>query len=132
MRKLLIPLIAAALAVAAGAHAQSGDGGGGHRGHGGRGRPSPDGSPTPPGAAVARPPPPPKPANQIEIVGVVKAIDADAKSITIAYDEVEALNWPRGVQPFSVYRASLLQNVVIGEKIRFKLDGQRIAELKPF
>lgn len=110
------------------AHAQSGGGHGGRRG--GRGQPSSSG-PTPPSASAAAPTVP-KPENQIEIVGVVRAIDLDAKRIIIAYDAVDALNWPRGTMPFSVYQASLLKGVTVGEKVRFRLDSQRISDLRPF
>jgi Cu/Ag efflux protein CusF len=65
-------------------------------------------------------------------VGVVRAIDPDAKRITIDYEAVEALDWPRGSMPFAVYRAALLDNVTVGEKVRFKLDAQQITELRPF
>jgi Cu/Ag efflux protein CusF len=111
------------------AHAQAGGGGhgGGHRG---QAKPS-SGAPTP-AAAPAAAPTVLKPENQIEIVGVVRAIDLDAKRVTIAYDAVDALNWPRGTMPFSVYQASLLNGVTVGEKVRFKLDSQRISDLAPF
>jgi len=111
------------------AHAQAGGGGhgGGHRG---QGKPS-SGAPTP-AAAPAAAPTVLKPENQIEIVGVVRAIDLGAKRVTIAYDAVDALNWPRGTMPFSVYQASSLRGVTVGEKVRFKLDSQRISELRPF
>ena len=62
----------------------------------------------------------------------MRGIDLDAKRVTIAYDAVDALNWPRGTMPFSVYQASLLQGVTVGEKVRFKLDSQRISDLRPF
>lgn len=62
----------------------------------------------------------------------MRAIDLRAGQITIAYDAVDALNWPRGTMPFSVYQASLLKGVTVGEKVRFKLDSQRISELRPF
>jgi Cu/Ag efflux protein CusF len=110
------------------AHAQAGGGhDGGHRGQG-----KPSSRASTPAAAPAAAPTVLKPENQIEIVGVVRAIDLDAKRITIAYDAVDALNWPRGTMPFSVYQASLLQGVTVGEKVRFKLDSQRISDLKPF
>jgi Cu/Ag efflux protein CusF len=119
----VIVLVAAQIA-----HAQTGGGhGGGHRG---QGKPPPSGSAPAPTPASA--PTVPKPENQIEIVGVVRAIDPAAKRITITYDAVDALNWPRGTMPFSVYQASLLRGVTVGEKVRFKLDSQRISELKPF
>jgi Cu/Ag efflux protein CusF len=70
--------------------------------------------------------------NQIEIVGVVKAVDLDAKRITIAYEAVDGLNWPAGTMPFAVYQADLLKTVSVGERVRFKLDGQQISELTPY
>ena len=74
---------------------------------------------------------PAKPENQIVIVGVVTAIDPDAQRITIAYEAVDELNWPRGTMPFAVYKADLLKTVTVGERVRFKLDSQRITELTP-
>jgi Cu/Ag efflux protein CusF len=133
MFKRVAPLLAIFLAVATTAQAQSGPGGGGPGGGGGRGGhgggrapPSSGGSPT---NAAAPAPKPPKPENQIEIVGVVTAIDLDAQRITIAYEAVDELNWPHGTMPFAVYKAELLKTVTVGERVRFKLDGQRITEL---
>ena len=62
---------------------------------------------------------------------MVTAIDLDAQRITIAYDAVDELNWPRGTMPFAVYKADLLKTVSVGERVRFKLDSQRITELSP-
>ncbi len=123
----LAPVLVLCVLVATVAHAQSGPG----RGHGGRSKPSPSGS-SPAPAAPAAPVPPNKPTNQIEIVGVVKAIDLATRRITIAYDAVDELNWPRGTMPFQVYKAGLLTGVAVGEKVRFKLDSQQISDLKPF
>jgi Cu/Ag efflux protein CusF len=132
MFKRVTPLLAIFLVVATAAQAQSGPGGGGpgggRGGHGG-GRAPPSGGVTTSAAAPA--PRPPKPENQIEIVGVVTAIDLDAGRITIAYDAVDELNWPHGTMPFAVYKADLLKTATVGERVRFKLDGQRITELGP-
>ena len=70
------------------------EGGGGH-GHGGHKQPSSDTTTpaAPPPAPVVKPP---KPENQIEIVGVVKAIDPDTKRITIAYDAVDGCSGRAG------------------------------------
>jgi len=65
-------------------------------------------------------------------VGVVKAIDADAGRLTIAYDTVEALDWPPGTQPFPVAKTALLNGVTVGEKVAFTLDSGSIATLRPF
>ena len=106
------------------AHAQSGQG----RGHGGRTPPSSGGSSSASSAPAAKPP---KPVNQIEIAGVVTGIDLDAQRITIAYDAVDELGWPRGTMPFAVYKPELLKTVTVGERVRFKLDSQRITDLTP-
>jgi hypothetical protein len=133
----VVPLLAIFLLFATSAQAQFGGGGmggggmgGGHaRGGGGRSAPSDTSSPAPP---PIPPPKPAKPENQIEIVGVVQAVDPGASRVTIAYDANDELNWPRGVMPFSVYKSDLLKTVTVGEKVRFTLDGQQIAELRPF
>jgi hypothetical protein len=127
MFRRVVSLLLMVLAAGASAHAQSGPG----RGHGGRTPPSSGGSSSP-GARPIPPPKPAKPTNQIDIVGVVTAIDLDAQRVTIAYEAVDELNWPRGTMPFAVYSAGLLRTVTVGERVRFKLDGQRITELTPF
>src|ERR1700694_2198476 len=100
MLKRVVPLLMIFAVAATSANSQSSPG----RGHGGRGRPSPGGSPSP-GAAPTRAAKPPRPTNQIVIVGVVKAIDADARRVTIAYEAVDELIWPSGTMPFAVYKA---------------------------
>lgn len=105
---------------------------------GGRGRHNPSGQ-TPSSSSTgtytpppAPPPKPPTPLNQSEIVGVVKAIDPAAARVTIAYEAVDARNWPAGTNSFTVYKAALLNNVTVGERVRFKLDDQQITELLPY
>ena len=132
MRRLAPVFLVIVLVSAASAQAQSGGGGGGRGGHGGRGgQPS---SPESPASNAVQAPavPPPKPENQIEIVGVVRAIDPGASQVTIAYDAVDELNWPPGTMPFTVYKADLLKAVTVGERVRFKLDSQRIVELTAY
>ena len=73
-----------------------------------------------------------KPANEIEIVGVVRSIAPDTGRVTIAYDAVDGLGWPAGTMPFVVAKSALLKDVTVGEKVRFRLDSQQIADLKPF
>jgi Cu(I)/Ag(I) efflux system protein CusF len=70
--------------------------------------------------------------NKIEIVGVVRAIDPEAGRVTIGYDPVEALNWPAGTMPFAVSKADVLKGVTIGEKVRFRLESQKIVDLQAF
>lgn len=118
MNKRAIPALMIVLAAASAAQAQGGGGRGGSRG----------------GQAQSRPPAPPaaKPFAEPEIIGVVKAIDAATGRVTIAYERVEALGWPAGAQPFGVAKAALLKGLTVGEKVRFSLEGQRIATVRPF
>ncbi len=102
MFKRAAALLTIGLMFASAAQAQSGGGGRGHGGGGGRGG-HPQGAARPPAAAPA------KPFTQPEIVGVVKAVDLDTGRVTIAYEAVEALDWPAGAQPFPVSKAALLR-----------------------
>lgn len=131
-------LMIVGLFVAGAAQAQAGGGpdggggpGGGGHGRGGHGRGG-GGSETSRPAKPDRPAPPDKPVNQIEIVGVVRAIDPKTERITIAYDAVDELNWQPGVLPFVVGKSAMLNAVTVGQKVRFKLDSQRISEIRPF
>lgn len=124
MLKRALPLLMIGLMAASAAQAQSG-GGRGHGG-GGRGAHAPGGSAAPPAAPAA------KPFSQPEIVGIVRTIDLDAGRITIAYEPVEALDWPAGTQPFTVSKSALLKDLTVGEKIRFTLESQQIAAIRPF
>ena len=72
------------------------------------------------------------PADKADIIGVVKAIDPAADRVTIAYQPVEALNWPAGVMPFVVAKSALLNEVAVGEKVRFRLESQQIYVLQAF
>jgi Cu/Ag efflux protein CusF len=127
MLKRLAPLLMICLVAASAAQAQGGGGrgrGGGGGGGGGKGGPPAGGS-----APSAKPA---KPFTEPEIVGVVKVIDPDTGRVTIAYEPVEALNWPAGTQPFLVSKTALLKDLTVGEKVRFKLESQQIATIRPF
>jgi len=140
MSKPLIPCLAILLAAAAftTAQAQYGGGGmggggmGGGGGHRGASQPEPstesDPDPVPPPEAVH----PLTPLNKIQIVGVIKAIDPVTDRITIAYEPVDALNWPAGTMPFGVANTALLKDATVGEKVRFKLESQQISDLAPY
>jgi hypothetical protein len=125
MRKIATAVLTIALVAATAVHAQSPGGRGGHGGRRGSGSP-------PPATADAPRPARPVPLNQIEIIGVVQAIDPAAERVTIAYDAVDQLNWPAGAMPFAVGKSGLLGDVKVGQKVRFKLENQRITDLKPF
>jgi Cu/Ag efflux protein CusF len=130
---ILIVLMAATVAHAqmgggggggGGGHGRGGGGGGGGRG-GGSGGAKPASAPAAPKASAT-------PVNQIQIVGVVKAIDAQTGRVTIAYEAVEPLNWPAGSQPFPVAKTAMLATTAVGQKVRFTVDSGQISTLKPF
>jgi Cu/Ag efflux protein CusF len=133
MRKITLVILAAVLATATAAQAQmQGGGGSGGRGHGG-GRHG-GGKSGPPPVATADDAPAPRPAalNQIVIVGVVRSLDLAAERVTISYDAVDQLGWPAGVMPFALGKPGLLSDVKVGQKVRFRLENQRIVEIGPF
>jgi len=134
MFRRLVPILLLFLAVGTAAHAQYGGGsGGGRGGRGGQGQ-QPSGSSSGTPAATPAPPPPkaPKPMNEIQIVGVVQAIDPDAKRVTITYDANDELNWPRGTTQFGVYTADVLKTVKVGERVRFTLDSDQISDIAAY
>ena len=125
------------LAIAGAAQAQVGGGGGygggGHgRGGGGGGGKAPPTSTDQTAPLLDPRPKPPPPTDQVEIVGVVRDVDAAGGRITIAYDEVEALNWPAGSLPFQVAMSDLMKGVTVGEKVRFKISSQQIWAIEPY
>ncbi|MDR3510489.1 MAG: copper-binding protein [Caulobacteraceae bacterium] len=128
MRKPIVFLVMIFLMAGASAHAQMGGG----RGPGPGGGP---GGPPPDGAGLPPPPAPVKakiPTNQVQIVGVIKAIGPEPDRVTIAYEPVEALNWPAGTMPFVVEKTDLLKGASVGEKVSFRLDSQQISDLQPY
>ena len=148
MSKPLIPCLAIFLATAAFTTAQAQYGGGGMGGggmggggmggggmgggHRGANRPAPSTDSGPDPAPAPEPVHPLTPLNKIQIVGVIKAIDPVSDRITIAYEPVDALNWPAGTMPFGVANTALLKNATVGEKVRFKLESQQISDLAPY
>jgi hypothetical protein len=143
-RVLILPLIFT-LAAAGAADAQYGGGlgGGGGMGggmggggiggahHGGRQQhedPTPEPAPDP---DANKPLPPTTPLAKVQIIGVITGIDAPSGRVTITYDEVDALNWPRGTTPFQVERPELLTGLSVGEKVRFHVESQQISSISP-
>ena len=125
MFKPTIPVLTLCLLAASAANAQTG--GGRHGGRGGGSNPT-----SPSSASPAAATPPQTPTNEIDIVGVIKAIGPEPDRITISYDAVDALNWPAGTLPFVVSKPALMQGVTVGEKVRFRLDSQQISDLRPY
>jgi Cu/Ag efflux protein CusF len=120
------------LLAATSAHAQIGGGGGRGGGGGGRGggQKAPPSSSAP--TASSTPIPRQTPLSEISIVGVIRAIDAAGGRVTIAYEPVDALDWPAGTMPFVVAKPTLLDGATVGEKVRFKLESQQISWLTAF
>ena len=126
-------ILLAALMVATPALAQMGGGAGGgggggrHGGGGGSKKSQPTAS-----APAAAPLPPETPVNEVEIIGVVRSVDAQNGRVTIAYEASEALNLPAGTQPFDVAKTSLLKSATVGAKVRFQLESHQISAIRPF
>jgi Cu/Ag efflux protein CusF len=135
MLKRVAPVLVV-LMLASAAHAQMGGGGGmggGHRGGGGGGgKGGGSGGSKPASSSNAPPSKAATPVNQLQFVGVVKAIDVPTGRITIAYEPVEAINWPAGMQPFPVAKTAMLTAATVGQKVRFNLDSGEISALAPF
>jgi Cu/Ag efflux protein CusF len=135
MLKRLAPILVL-LMTASVAHAQMGGGmgggGGGHRGGGGGGGKGGGSGGSKPASSSGAPAKPTTPVNQLQFVGVVKAIDVPTGRITIAYEPVEAINWPAGTQPFPVAKTAMLTAATVGQKVRFNLDSGEISALTPF
>jgi Cu/Ag efflux protein CusF len=136
MFKRVIPILVICLMAAPAAHAQypgggggggggGSGGGGGGRGHGGGGK---SGGAAPAGGPASKP----RPFTEPEIIGVVQAIDPATGRVTIAYEPVEALGWPAGTMPFPVGKTAMLYVATVGQKVRFRLEDQQIADIKPF
>ncbi len=109
-----------------------GGGGGGRHGGGGRGNQQPSAPTSGPPAAKTNVISADKPASKIEIVGVIKEIDRTTGRVTIAYEPVDELNWPRGTMPFPVSEDSVLTGAAVGQKVRFKVDSHEIYEMRPY
>jgi Cu/Ag efflux protein CusF len=136
MSKRILPIVMLALAICSAAEAQSGGGGGGGGGRrggggGGKGGRAPS-SQAPAQKTEAAPVTAPTPVDQVEIVGVVKALGPEPGQVTIAYDAVDALNWPPGTSPFALGKPELLNGVTVGEKVRFRLESHKISQLSAF
>ena len=67
--------------------------------------------------------------------GVVRAIDAAHRSVTIDGDAIAAIGMPAMTMPYTVRRASLLAGLRVGEKIRYTLgrhgDAMLVDAIEP-
>jgi Cu(I)/Ag(I) efflux system periplasmic protein CusF len=53
--------------------------------------------------------------------GVVRRIDAQAGTITVAHEPIPALNWPAMVMAFAVQSRDMLTSVTVGAHVHFTL-----------
>ena len=106
MKTFLAAMGALALATAAQAQQHDHGGHGAHAGH------------AAPAAAVA------------PGVGVVKALDARAGTITIAHEPIKALNWGAMTMAFKAADPALLRAAAVGDKVSFQLKGQQLVALR--
>jgi hypothetical protein len=127
---LMIPALASAQIDGGGDGTGQGQQGQGH-GHGGRHGGGQAGQA--PGGKPSGPPIAPQvPVDQVQIVGVVTALDPASGRITLQYEANDALNLPAGTTPFEVSKTALMNGVTVGEKVRFRLDSHQIADIRPF
>lgn len=131
--KYALPVILIGLAVAAPAQAQYGGGRGtGRMPQSGR-PPASQGQSRPAPRARAVPPPPARaPVNLSQYIayGVVEAVDPVAGRVTLAYQPIEAMNWPAGTKPFQVAKNKLLDGIQVGDRVGFKMESQQITQLQ--
>jgi len=125
---LLLPCAAAAQMSGGG---MGGGGMGGGRGHGG-GRHQPSSSSNSDAKPSSPPSTPDKPVSEVDMFGVIKAVDPQTQRITIAYEANDALNLPRGEMPFEVAKTDLMKDAEVGEKVRFRIDSHQISFLTPY
>jgi len=57
-----------------------------------------------------------------EATGVVKKVDPQAGTVTLAHDPVKSLNWPAMTMGFQVKDAALLDKVKAGDRVRFQVE----------
>ena len=60
-------------------------------------------------------------AQSAEGEGVVRAIDAQAGTVTVAHGPIAALNWPAMTMAFPVQSRDMLTGVAVGARVHFVL-----------
>ena len=53
-------------------------------------------------------------------IGVVKQVDVQAGSVTLAHGPVKSLNWPAMTMTYSVRDKPLLEKLAVGKKVEFE------------
>jgi Cu(I)/Ag(I) efflux system periplasmic protein CusF len=56
--------------------------------------------------------------------GVVKSVDRNKSTVTLAHSPVASLNWPAMTMPFTVKNKALLDKLPVGGKIEFEFAQQ--------
>jgi len=66
----------------------------------------------------------------VQAAGIVRGVDAKAGTVTLEHEAIPALNWPAMTMPFKVSDAALLNDLKVGAKVRFHLQGQQIVRIE--
>jgi Cu(I)/Ag(I) efflux system protein CusF len=71
---------------------------------------------------------------EAQAVGVVRAVDTHAGTITLQHEAIPAIGWPAMTMPFHA-SSEILKQAKVGQKVHFELrpDGMRseVTALKP-
>jgi len=59
-----------------------------------------------------------------EGTGVVRAVNAQGGTLTLAHEPIAALGWPAMTMEFRAQSASLLDGVSVGQRVHFVLANQ--------
>lgn len=62
--------------------------------------------------------------DQAQGVGVIKAADQQAGTVTIAHQPIKSFAWPAMTMKFKVMDSAMLKNVAVGNKVKFTLQGK--------
>lgn len=55
-------------------------------------------------------------------IGVVKAIDAKASTVTLAHEAIPALKWSAMTMPFKLAKPELAKGLTVGQKVKFDME----------
>ena len=64
-----------------------------------------------------------------EGVGVVRAVNPKARTVTLDHEAIQSLGWPAMTMSFKVADAALLKGVAPGARVRFRLDGMTVVAI---
>ncbi|MDR3411429.1 MAG: copper-binding protein [Formivibrio sp.] len=55
-------------------------------------------------------------------IGAIKAIDAQATTVTLQHEAIPALNWPGMTMPFNLAKPALAKGLAVGQKVKFDVE----------